>query len=444
MRNKSRQQASIEFIIIMAAVTAFSVFGLSYYMHLHSAINQITGASNSILLPANGTNASTPLEMTAYALVPYHATAQAESQATLIISTTEPAMLSVSAGSPNSIISPCNYSNQNLTSFLVLPVEVYIPSAGNGTLWFNVTAFSGNSELSKHLSYSFTSYANTTRNSTFNSSRQGTLNPQNVTAKIIPISEYVYYNASKFSNAYRITETSHCSYLNFWGQQMPIQSQCGGASWYFWSFSSNCYYGPAQVTTATYCVYQEPSGTKVASISQEPGYSYNVSLNVSYAGLNASAYLTQYNPESELESAGIAYGNASAGNEIYASAPNPQGSMIVSSNGTFFIANSTDYSEYANAYEQLVNTMSYYNNTGDSGDTSSASEAMYSYENALGSFIGDLGPANSSLCSVSNNGAIYKCKPYSQFQFYNMSAALNSYNGTPKTLSYMGSSIKIS
>lgn len=431
-------QSSIEFLIIMAAVASMAVIGVSYYSRVHSVIvgafskNPNQSSLNESMAAINDT-------ISAYLLAPALQVGNA-SMATLLVSTSMPSEISANISGANIGISQNNfygksYEKQAAFVFYVLPKY-----AGTSRLSFEITAINGSDKY--EYKANATLYAYGDNQSGFNGSNS---NKSISYVYLRPENESIAYMAGKQSKLYYITESSHCSDLNFWGQQMPIQSQCPGASWYFWAFSSSCYYGNAQVPTKTYCVYKTYSGYNSSALSSAPKYYYNVTLGISYEGLNLSSELTQNSSVSNITLNASIFGTASPGNSIYAQSMLPSSSYIFSSGNKAYIGSAANYSAFEYAYSKIKDDLAYYNDSGN-GNTGTIEREIYSYNNSLSKLIGTLASADSGSCkaSIGSTGISYSCKPDYPLQFYNVSAKIYNYTGKQSEYSYMGSEIRVS
>lgn len=431
-------QSSIEFVIIMAAVASMGVVGISYYSHIHSAVFSQFNAKN-ISASQNKSMAEINNTISAYLLAPALRLGNA-SVATLLVSTSMPSEIHANISSATIRLSQNNFSSSGYNkqaSFVFYAVPLL---TGQDSLSLEITAVNGSSKSEYSANVLLYAYRSSQSQSGSNVSGNGIsyvyLHPEN---------ESVTYTAGKQSKLYYITENSHCSELNFWGQQMPIQSQCPGASWYFWEFSSSCYYGSAQVPTKTYCVYKTYSGYNSSALLPVPKYDYNINFGIGYHGLNLTSELTQNSQFSNITMNNKVFGTVSLGNSIYAQSLQPGSLYIFSSGNKVYAGSAANYSAYEYAYSKIKDDLAYYNNSGN-GAIGTIEREMYSYNKSLSNMISSLAPADSGSCSASvgQTGILYSCDPNSPLQFYNASAKIYNYTGKQSEYSYMGSEIRVS
>jgi hypothetical protein len=361
------------------------------------------------------------------------------SMATLLITTSLPSAISVSIKSPSVGLSRKNFSStsyEKQASFVFYAIPML---TGANNISFEITAFNGSSKSRYNANATLYAYRGNQNKSLGNHTASAISY-----VRLHPENESVVYAAGKHSRLYYITESTHCSELNFWGQQMPIQSQCPGASWYFWAFSANCYYGSAQVPTKTYCVYKTYSGYNASALSSMPRYNYNVTLEIGYEGLNLSSGLTQ-NSNSSITHNGKIFGIAAPGNSIYAQSIQPDSLYIFNYGDKIYTGSDANYSAYEYAYSNIKDNLAYYNNS-DNGAIGTIDREIYAYNNSLSKLLGTLEPADSGQCIASINGSsiLYSCRPDSPMQFYNVTADIYNYTGKQSEYSYMGSDIRVS
>ncbi|MCL4387756.1 hypothetical protein M1567_01230 [Candidatus Marsarchaeota archaeon] len=431
-------QGSIEFIIIMAAVASMGMIGVSYYSRVHSVMIGTLNAKNSNSVGLHESMAAANDTISAYLLAPEMQVGSA-SMATLLITTSLPSAISVSIKSPSVGLSRKNFSSsgyEKQASFVFYAIPTL---TGANNVSFEITAFNGSSKSEYDANASLYAYVSNQSKSLGNPAA-GAISY----VRLHPENESVVYTAGKHSRLYYITESSHCSELNFWGQQMPIQSQCPGASWYFWAFSANCYYGSAQVPTKTYCVYKTYSGYNASALSSTLRYNYNVTLEIGYEGLNLSSDMNK-NSNSNITYNGKVFGTAAPGNSIYAQSIQPGSLYIFNSGDKIYTGSNANYSAYGYAYSNIKDNLAYYNNSGN-GATGTIDREIYAYNNSLSRLISTLEPADSGLCNASINGnsILYECRPDSPMQFYNVTADIYNYTGKQSEYSYMGSEIRVS
>ncbi|MEM0154256.1 MAG: hypothetical protein QW814_00255 [Methanothrix sp.] len=438
--NKSKKlQSSIEFIVILAAVSGMAVIGISYYSNIRSVFtNAIASANQSSihLGSANSPNTGNDI-ISAYIFAPTLELGKI-SQATLFVSTSMASNIIINTSGSGVRINPAGLANKT-GSFGSAYLFYLTPfSTGMDNITMRITAENDSKIYYKKISFELPAYEPYTYDKKSNSS--STIS----SIYLKPKSEYILYYPGNPENLYNITESSHCSYLNFMGDQMPIQSQCGNASWYFWSFSANCYYGSAQVLTKTYCIYKHYSGYNASSISTNASYLYNISLGLGYDGLNLSANTNQSVIQAKLFSGNSTYGNVTIGNSIYAESP-INGLYLIRSKSGNYIASDSNYTALEYAYSNIENDLAYYNNS-DNGNVGTINREIYSFNNVLSQTLKSLENANSNQCSVTKTANLveYKCSPEAPFDFNNISIKIKNYSGLSYETDYEGSQISVS
>ncbi|MCL4372015.1 hypothetical protein M1373_01710, partial [Candidatus Marsarchaeota archaeon] len=339
------------------------------------------------------------------------------------------------ANATNATMPEYSFSAPALNRMAVFPFQFRPSNALRGEIMFTVTAGYGNSIMSKTISFNFSVQGSKPAVSSQTAA---------IEARIIPSSEYLAYNISNATAISVISETSHCSALNFWGDQLPIQDQCQNASWYFWQFSSGCYYSNAQVPTATYCLYSSPTHSSIASLVGAPRYVFNITVEINYSGAAMEAVLTNSSSKSELMLNGAEIGTVEMGHGIYGTSQLPPAALLLNKSGAYAIGY-TPYSDYEGAQQQLSSVLSYYNNSDSGSAQASISKLMHYYNLSLASMAESASLANSTGCNMRKQGstAYYYCEPSEPFQFYNISVTIFNYSGSLQELNYIGSEIRI-
>ncbi len=429
-------QSSIEFLIIMSAVVGMAVFGISYYYSVHSLFSNAISSANQPIFKGTNTTESSNDVISAYIFVPRLNVGEA-SQATLLVSTSLQSNISIRAMGKGIEISPSNITNSTNAFGSSYAFYINKPNAGYSNISFYITAKNGSIISHENATSEIFAYTPLTSN------KSSTSNATISYVYIKPNKELIAYPIKNPKNLYYITESSHCSDLNFMGQQMPISAQCGNASWYFWYFSSDCYYGSAQVPTMTYCVYKHYSGHNASQIGNGEHYIYNISLGMGYEGLNLTSEITSNNTHSILYYGKEPYGNASTGNSIYAQSPISEEYIIRSGSGNYTEAYA-NYTSFEYAYSSLKNDLEYYNNSGN-GNLGTINKEIYSYNNLLSTMLNSSNNASSGYCftSKSGNAISYLCNPGSQFEFNNISVKIKNYPYVPYKTDYEGSYITV-
>ncbi|MCL4404523.1 MAG: hypothetical protein M1544_01440 [Candidatus Marsarchaeota archaeon] len=432
-----RLQSSIEFLVLMAAMASMSAIGLFYYSGVHSMISNSVDSYNAAQQQPNASEATSHYNYTinAYLFSPELELGKA-SRATLLVSTPIFSNVSISANASEILITPNDTAGNS--DALGYSYEFYLDpiKTGESNITFGITARNGSAVIEKSVSLGVYAYSPSQGTSANNASGYGI--PY---VYLEPESEFIDYPLGKSSDMYYITESSRCSILNFMGGQAPIQEQCGDASWYFWTFSSSCYYGSAQVPTKTYCIYKRYSGYNASQIGENSSYLYNVSLKLEYKGNNMDSQFNQGASSFELRDGNNTAGNVSVTNSIYAVPVLADEYLIRSKNKTLTEPYS-NYTDLESLYSTLVSDLAYYNNSDYGGGT--VDREIYAYNSAFYRNINSTQNLTSA-CSAENQGNMqsYVCKPESQLEFENISIDVYNYSGKPYVANYYGSQITV-
>ena len=263
-----------------------------------------------------------------------------------------------------------------------------------------------------------------------------------LSASIDRHNESVLYGVSNAIPIYTVSMWSHCSFVNMWFQQRPIQYQCGNANWYFFGDDPYCYWNNGGLPI-TYCVELTPTNTSIRQVQGRQSYAYNITVSLSntstalHADINGTA--TTF---SVLGADGKSHGNASV-TEVNGAATQGYGSYsILNTTSSRWQANASDYSAYQQALNNLDSVMAYYNNT--SGNVETISEAMEALNSASSGFVTSAPAANVDNCNIVVQGPEwhYACAPLSPL-YYDIDARLNLSGVVHQLLSVQGTTINV-
>ncbi|MGC8647249.1 MAG: hypothetical protein ACP5SA_00310 [Candidatus Micrarchaeia archaeon] len=427
-----KAQTTFEFIIILVAVASFSAFLLGIYSHMmHDQQGVFYQVSNSIEHKTENITYGMPEEGFSMKLFFQNNTyvgIETKLQVALYIPNGE-RVNSLTINATNAATEPKGY--YNITSGVYV-LQFDILALKPGIVDLNLTAILSNKNVTETESAYALAYAQQAQQ----------LNIP-ISASIKRNSEYVEYNLSKPENIYNIGVWSHCSYVNFWGNELPIKQECGNsASWYFWVGSWYCTWAQgSQSDTMTYCFYKEDTNATVSQISKPESFSYNITL---FIGNNMNQYESVLLSNRALSS--IVFLNRSIGNAIVENVSGATGGsftnyLVLKRQNTEQIINATNYLQYEQVLLNAEDLLSYYNSTSTSSST--VSQVLQSVS-SLGKSVNILlDTANTTIngCILSNY-TLY-CKP-SPYLYYTIDAVLDNANYTNATLDYEGSTIKIS
>jgi len=414
-------QTSIEFIILLTAVSTFSLFVLGMYSGSINTENtillNILNTTNAITsTQTNPTNRTPSLQM--YVNMPSILLVNKSSTIAVVLESVGTARINslIASGTSVSVI-PSNYKDNTFSGLALFSFSLIPFKQGpiNLTVKANLTEY--NTTLYRQVNTS--SYAMYSIHSANNTNQQ-------YSAKIDVHKEALIYAFSKPTHLYYVTQGNHCSLIDFFGQQLSIGAQCGNAKWYFFGFDSVCYYN-YMVQTKTYCVYLNNKTSEYANMSSKPSYMYNITLYISNATLSLHSNLTNSNSNAILfDDSGKIYGIVSVGSEISASGPDYSKSLIGMINATSaYTVNKTAYDAYAQRLSDLEYTLGYYNGSGMGG---SIEETIGVFNTSSITFANAIrySPQGCTLESEYGN-RYYSCNPFPPFGFQNITVFLRNY-----------------
>ena len=322
-----KSQGSIEFIILLAAISAFSIVVVAGYSHISSfeanAYNAVANSSQIALEEP----ASIPIAPYIYLYLPnttytnasniFHVLAYSPGSYSLAFNA------AVSEGGGQVV--PENYSGTG-AGFSDIALNLFPERVGALQLVLSARISYGNAVFSKNVTAS--SYA--INRQTGQNSSQGQQN--SLYASIVRHNESLVYGSQDWSDVYDMVQTSRCSYEDFLFHQYSIQIQCGDARWYYFESDSQCY--SEGITTRTYCVYLDAGNASYASMNQTPAYIYNITLYLhNSSGATYASNLSSANPSAGLYMKGRSYGDVVVGNDIYAALPTSYAETVLLNSG---------------------------------------------------------------------------------------------------------------
>jgi hypothetical protein len=240
--------------------------------------------------------------------------------------------------------------------------------------------------------------------------------------------------------------TNECSVENWEYQQENIQEQCGGAQWYFWIFSGNCYYGHG-IMTATYCVYLNAAPLSLGSPGTSPEYAYNITLELYTRSIPVSiaANLTDRSPYGDLRNGTATYGNAIVENDIAAVSPlQYENTVLMKTNRTVEVVNSTVYQSYSQALNNLYAVLGYYNGTGvDDGDMATIQQTISTYNLEEAKLASSQVQSDQDCWIGGNTVSEYICRPVGLFDYENITARIGRIRAQTGLESVSGSVVNL-
>lgn len=425
-----RLQTSIEFILLMAAVAGFGVTMLMVYgqmAHMQEGILAGMAGTANAIQSSNALPSASPQYSGPYIELPSVTYVNKSNVLLVAFSGANTTLQYVNASAPGAVLEPSTYKQVGINGLEVLGFA-FVPAApGPYTIKVGYAAAGDSADLVNTSTYAVYAPANST--------------PQTAqySAAVDALSELLLFNLSSGTPTYTVTESSHCSDLNWWGQQLSISQQCGNAKWYYWMFSGSCYYSANPVMTSTTCVYLNPQSASIAGLASAPFKDFNITLLLYNSSAELHANLSSSASASGIYSqAGAFYGNAVVSGGISYTGPSPTGYVVRLYNGADALLNQTVYYPYEQAYTNLLSTLSYYNNT-SVGDSTPIQEAISAY-NSASQAITRAAPTTMQGCNFTASGRALACQPYAPFQFSNITLYMNSKN---QTLLTQGSTINI-
>lgn len=426
-------QTTLEFIILLAAVASFSVVLLSIYSgFMHNQKSAFLAITNSINGSAKYSNASFEAPSGSFYIkafiqnVTYTGIESTLQGALEVPGNAVVTVLELNAS--GATIEPHSYYNIG-NGTIILPFEIM--PLRTGALSFNLTAVVNYSGRYEKESAYVMSYAET----------PGIKNFTEGFASIKRNSEHIEYGLVPQS-LYNIGVQSHCSYVNFWGNELSLKGECGNsARWYLWVGSWYCTWAQgSQSDTMTYCFYPEQTNASVSSILPNGSYAYNISLLIDENGLELSSNLSNTTSTSQLKAEGTndTYGNAIVESVSGLRQGISQSYLVLNKSGQKYIINASAYAAYGQALTSSEGMLGYYNGTGTSA---SAIQSILQGVSQLNSEAGKL--SSTSATSISNctlSGNFLSCAPMPYF-YYMINASLPISNNY--SIDFEGSTITI-
>ncbi len=425
-------QSSTEFIILLAAVSAFAVTILSLYAGLasreapvYSSLRNVSGLDYSNMMATTDTASqlSVYVPSTTYLMQPARAYAIVYLPAGFAIS-------NVTAGEAGIGAIQYSYVGQGNPSILSIPI--LLTAVGQHNVSVAVVAVNGSNTVALHA-YGMTVTVN-------GSASQYVRNQSGqVSAYIARRNESLLYGLSSPVSMGAITQSSSCTMMNFWDQLWPIQMQCGDAKWEVRIFDDYCF--GAYGTTRTYCFYGPGNGKIMQKVNYSYSPYYNISLVTNVGGTMLTANLSSHAPSSYVYLGNAIAGNAVVDGNIIAYGPDPAQSIAVLRSNAARLVNMSYYTTFQQYLNNVESMLAYYNNTGvDNSQMSAIQQAISAYDSYVNSTL----PAQStSQCIYLTGRGMLSCPPLQEFVYGDILERLNDSLNANETVYVDGSKISV-
>ncbi|MEM3236861.1 MAG: hypothetical protein QXT89_00920 [Candidatus Micrarchaeaceae archaeon] len=274
--------------------------------------------------------------------------------------------------------------------------------------------------------------SNETSLSTFSTE---SLQGSQLSARISNRHEYINYPFESKTGLFALKEWSHCTYHDFWGNPLPTLYQCGANAWSYMVFSGYCYTND-EGQTVTFCIAPYSTGVNLSYVSaSDMGYSYNFTLSIYALNNIFSGNLSSTSRTSEIFLGKSVVGNATVLNVSGISTFSNE--EILSEGNHSGIANSSAYTWYVQAKNNLYSILGYYNDSGVSSATQAQiQQTVSAYSDAYSNLLKSV---SYNLTSCSFLGSSMVCNAIEPFSYY-IAADIQGLD-TNSTISYMGSII---
>ena len=430
---RSRGQSSIEFIILLAAVSSFAVSVLGIYLHAtHSQTSAYTELLNATAteirnqtgyIAANGSD-----NVLEYIYAPEEVYVNHSSLVQVVVYASNATMDNISISADHMEAIPSKFYNTPIAQVQIFSFTVIPESVGRLNITINsaVQTESGVSHMIK----------NVTTYSVLQSGLALTPNGTSPPLFVPTLTENharVLSNISPQGNITYLSEWSHCGYIGFWGHELSMQAECGGnAKWYYYMFSGPCYYDDG-VVWATTCVYENTMNSTLYSIGVQNRYVYNDTLLLSNASESGTLYSSISSSEnvSLLRESGnnTSAGNVTVGGQVTAYTPTQDYSYyVLRRSENFTIINSSAASQYTQLLNNLNDVLGYYNGSeiGDS-ELATIQQTISSYNRGAASLYNST--KADSPCAIyqyNTSTTLYSCKPFGAIDFGNLTVKISN------------------
>lgn len=406
-----KAQGSIEFILLLVGVTAFSVLVVSIYLRFTSSEAGVFAALSSPAAADAGTGSAAGRPYLSL-YMPSESYVGQLAHAYLVAYLPDGYNVSnVSIGESGLNVLPLSYLSEASPVIASIPI---LPSRG-GINSMTVSLRISNSSSAAELESIGTTFTSNLSGPAYQPPRV-----QSAYAYIDRENESLVYGLSRPQNTSVVLAGSSCTRRDARGTLYGIREQCGDASWQVRAYDGYCYtmYG----ATRTYCYYSRPSGksTQMIDYAYEP--SYNISVKTSVLNYSMVASLSSSRTASQLLLGNTVAGTAEVSGNVIAYGTNPSQDFIAigASNG-LLLANMSYYSALQQYLGNLAGILSFYNNTEIEGpQLSSINASLYTYDSYVNS--SDY-PEAASPCYLGASGSLV-CPPLQEFIYPNITEQL--------------------
>jgi hypothetical protein len=427
-------QSTLEFIMILTAVSLFSIFVISQYIPFQN-IQKIAFDKLSNQLEYNTINISNINEVynniNVTAIMPNITYINKSSNINLVFSSTDSYKInSIKLNSINAVIYPNNFSNINASYIQLIQTSIIPKTLGLFNVSISIIVSISNSI--KKYNFSLSSFAMAINKNTTNNTNKTIIFINNR-------NESILFNLSKNNQILSFYEWKHCPYIGIWGNILPEYRQCGYNTYGFMIYSGACNNGAYRLYV---CIKPVNYSFDIQNISDSYSYLYNINLHTNINNINAITTLSNNYNSNQLISNNSIIGTAKINNIFALSNTTNQyykKYSIKNVTNTKYIINSTFYNNY------LTNLLEFKTTLVNANDTSITSN-LYNYINSLVNKI------NYNSSEINNQQAIqineckllqnqFICKAYYPF-IYNITENIFNKN-INETINYEGSIIHI-
>ncbi|MGC8628776.1 MAG: hypothetical protein ACP5T4_01015 [Candidatus Micrarchaeia archaeon] len=326
-----------------------------------------------------------------------------------------------------------NASSSSLM-FLQNSIKINIDQFGTGTLGF-IPVESG--QASAEISYAFYcgNYVEngSVEKSTYVTTAAGSAGTY--FARIKSVENKVEYPLSKPQHIINITQSGHCTYVNFWYNPLPISIQCGTTNaWEYRVFSFYCYVDYSTETYTT-CLYPNNLSYETTSIGQNYTLAYSMNLSISTPVGTLSAYINSSNTTAKLFLMNESVGYVRIENVSY-SGTFAYGGIVANQSVQKYV-NQSAFASYENARTNLFSVLNYFNST--ASYSQQIYQAIYAYDSAANKLINSK-PTELSYCQIAND---LVCTAQWPFSFVINAYVTKNINVQNASMFYLGSSINL-
>jgi len=414
-------QTSLEFILILGAVSLLALSVVSVYSNKMGQAKTIIGL-NLTVPRENASYTQGIFNISAYA--PLHTNVGLEYSLDYVIICPE-GYANISIYAPNMLLSE-DKINRSINNIFAGYIYFVPERSGSEDIRLSYNALCNGAKYNGTLLLpTYTTYL-----SFENSSGIGSFS-------ITKRNEFIKYNYSGVENVFAITTWSHCSLWHGIPYSMDIVAQCGTSNaWDYFMFNEYCYVQNEGVG-ATTCIYPTQTAYNLSTInSYDHTFLYNFSMQIDYQGLLMSATFNN------TECTKVFQGNAKIGIACIAniSGIGPLNYASLISNGTKSgIANQTLYQSYSQARNNLYSTLDFFNGSSITSSEQSQINSAISYYSKVASDLEKYGFENESNCNIKSSYVI--CKPVYPLA-YVINATLNE-SIVNTTLYFQGSILNL-